>query len=184
MRIWGPRGVFNRAGKHFLPIQIEHVPRTESANNRDIACPLWVFSGHCDLFDHFVGSLLQEQRNVQPQGLCSLEVDDQLELSGALDRQISRFFAFEDAINIKSAAPIQFAQRPSMRKGPPFGGPLNALPFIFFLLSQLVSSFYCAGHHVDHADSRRQRSQLSLDCQRGPRHRLRLSPPPALRGST
>ena len=54
-----------------------------------------------------------------------------------------------------------------MRKGPPFGSPSSALPFIFFLQSpQWVSSFssWTAGRHVDHAGSRRQRSRLNLDC--------------------
>ena len=47
-------------------------------------------------------------------------------------------------------------QRHSMRKGPPFGSPSNALIFSLLVPSWLVSSVtsYSAGPGVDHADSR------------------------------
>ena len=41
------------------------------------------------LFDHLVGGHLHEQRHVEAQGLCRLEVDEEPELGGLYDRQLS-----------------------------------------------------------------------------------------------
>ena len=60
-------------------------------------------------------------------------------------------------------------------RGHPSVAPPNALSFFVLVPSWLVSlvTSYSVGPDVDHADSRQQRSRLSLDYQRGPRHPLR-----------
>ena len=45
-----------------------------------------------------IGSRQQWGRYLRPNRLRSLEIDDQLEFGGLLDRQIARLFAFENAI--------------------------------------------------------------------------------------
>jgi hypothetical protein len=60
-----------------------------------------VKSGHSRRsLDHFVSASEHGRRHVEPQRLCSLEVDHQLELGRHVDRKIARFFAPEDAIDI------------------------------------------------------------------------------------
>jgi hypothetical protein len=55
-------------------------------------------------FDHLVGRGEQRGRYGEPEGLSSLEIDDQLELGWLLDRKIGRLGTFQDAID--DAAPI------------------------------------------------------------------------------
>jgi hypothetical protein len=45
--------------------------------------------------DHLVGAREQRDWRVEAQRLGSLEIDDQLEFGGLLDRQIARLFASE-----------------------------------------------------------------------------------------
>ena len=47
------------------------------------------------LFDHLVGAADQRQRNGEAERLGSLQVDDQLDFGGLLDRQVGRLLAFE-----------------------------------------------------------------------------------------
>ena len=49
-----------------------------------------------NLFDHLVGAADQRQRNGKAEGLGSLQVDDQLDFGGLLDRQIGRLLALEN----------------------------------------------------------------------------------------
>src|SRR6516162_1296291 len=52
------------------------------------------------LFDHLVRELLEMQRHVEAQRLRSLRIDHQLELGRRLDRQLPRFSALEDAVDV------------------------------------------------------------------------------------
>jgi hypothetical protein len=57
------------------------------------------------LFNHLVGALRQRLRDFQAERLRGVEVDDQLELGGLLDRQLARFRALEDLVHIDRGAP-------------------------------------------------------------------------------
>ena len=48
------------------------------------------------LFDHLVGDGKEPRGHIDAKRLCSLEIDDELESHGLLDRQVARLFAFEN----------------------------------------------------------------------------------------
>ena len=50
--------------------------------------------------DHVIRPLQERLRDLQPEGLGGLEVDDQLELCGLLDGQVGGLGAFEDLVDI------------------------------------------------------------------------------------
>src|SRR4051812_24705770 len=52
------------------------------------------------LFDHFVSELLNLQRHIETERLCSLEIYHQLELGRLLYWQVGRFGALENLLNI------------------------------------------------------------------------------------
>jgi hypothetical protein len=52
------------------------------------------------LSDHLGGLEEERRRDGEAQGLGGLEVDDQLELAGLLDGQVSRFGAFQDGFPV------------------------------------------------------------------------------------
>lgn len=52
------------------------------------------------LFGHPVGALLQLQRDVEAQGLSSLEIDHKVILRWRLHRQVIRLFTSGDAVDI------------------------------------------------------------------------------------
>src|SRR5262249_18325868 len=51
-------------------------------------------------FDQIVGAALQRHRNGEAERLRGLEVDDELDFRGLLNRQIGGLFAFEDAAGV------------------------------------------------------------------------------------
>jgi len=57
------------------------------------------------LLDHFIGANEQCLRQVKAERLGGFEVDDH-ELGRLLDREIGRFFAFQDAIALRPRADI------------------------------------------------------------------------------
>src|SRR5262249_16820607 len=62
---------------------------------------------HSCLFDHLVGAGEKRFRNGQSECLCSLEVYDQLEFGGQLNRQVRGIRTLENEIDIRCCAPEQ-----------------------------------------------------------------------------
>src|SRR5215467_4716356 len=56
------------------------------------------------LLDHFIRPRQQRLRDRQAKGFGGLEVDDQLELGGLLDRQVAGLGALEDLVDIDGGA--------------------------------------------------------------------------------
>src|SRR5690348_3003188 len=52
------------------------------------------------LFDQLVGAALQRHRNGEAERLRGLEVDDELDFRGLLNRQVGWLFALEDAAGV------------------------------------------------------------------------------------
>src|SRR6516162_12913 len=57
-------------------------------------------------FNHLVGGGEQPGEDLEFEGSCGLDIDDQLELGRPVDRQVRRLRAFEDATGIESGAAI------------------------------------------------------------------------------
>jgi hypothetical protein len=73
-----------KADVHLRSCYVAFVPTTEVARS----------------FDHLVGAAEQRKRNGQPERLSGLEVDDQLDFRGLLDRHIGGALALEDAMDV------------------------------------------------------------------------------------
>src|SRR5260370_25134675 len=59
------------------------------------------------LLDHLIRPLQERRRDRQAEGLGGLEVDDQLELGGLLDREVGGSGPLEDLVNVLGGATIQ-----------------------------------------------------------------------------
>src|SRR5262245_24766242 len=60
--------------------------------------------------DHLVGELLESQRNLETERLGGLEIDDKLVLGSLFHRQVGRFSALEDFVDVGGSAPSYVAQ--------------------------------------------------------------------------
>src|SRR6185369_15937668 len=60
------------------------------------------------LFDHLIGASEQRWRHSEADRLSGLEVDDQFEFGGLLNRKITRFCTFKDLVSHGCRAPEQF----------------------------------------------------------------------------
>src|SRR6516165_1350814 len=58
-------------------------------------------------FDHLVGEREQPVRNLEAERPCGLKVDNKIVLGGKLYRQLTRFLALENAIDIEGRPPIE-----------------------------------------------------------------------------
>src|ERR1700720_2038855 len=70
-------------------------------------CSAIKLQSYGNLFDHLVGTSKKRCRNVQPERVCGLEVDDKLELSRLLDRKIASTFACKDSGDISRGGAIK-----------------------------------------------------------------------------
>ena len=61
--------------------------------------------GNLRLFDHLVGAREQRSRNVEPECLRGLYVDNQIELGWLLNRQIAGLLSLQDAIDVTGRLP-------------------------------------------------------------------------------
>ena len=69
---------------------------------------LWKGFGTLSL-DYLVGARKQRRRDDKADGLCSRCVDNKLKPSRKLNRQISRFLAFQDSIYVIGRAMVRLA---------------------------------------------------------------------------
>src|SRR5262249_47590203 len=68
------------------------------------------YLGGCEtppLLDHLVRLEEQRRRDREVQGLCGLEINDQLKLHGLLNREVSRLGAFQYPVHVTRDVPPQ-----------------------------------------------------------------------------
>src|SRR5262249_23853967 len=69
-------------------------------------------------FDHLVGACEQLDRRIEAKRLGGLQIDHQLELCRKLDRQVTRLFALENAIDVGRCASEEVGAIDSIRRQP------------------------------------------------------------------
>src|SRR3954453_4302921 len=66
------------------------------------------------LLDHLVGAAEQRQRHVEAERLGGPEIEDQLDLRGLLDRQVSGLLALENAAGVDAALTVRIRKAVSV----------------------------------------------------------------------
>ena len=66
-----------------------------------------VMSGSGTSLDNLVRAQAQRGRDREAQGIGGPEIDQELELRGLFDGEVSRFRAFQDLVHVRSGAPVQ-----------------------------------------------------------------------------
>ena len=56
-------------------------------------------SKQASLFDHIVGENVELRRNCEPNSVCGLAINDQIEPRGLLDWKVTRFRTLENLVN-------------------------------------------------------------------------------------
>src|SRR5260370_730121 len=75
------------------------------------------------LFNHLIGDGENAPRDVKPERLCGLEVDDELELSRLLDRDIGRLRPTQNLVDHLGGTPEQVRKVGAIRHQAARGGP-------------------------------------------------------------
>jgi hypothetical protein len=76
-----------------------------ATNGRDVPIASLTQCSRQSLFDHLVGAGEQRWRHREAERLRSLEIDHQFVLGRVLHRQVARFLALEDAIDVAGRLP-------------------------------------------------------------------------------
>src|SRR5262249_17463043 len=82
-------------------------------------CPLWARSGHRRSLDQLVGEPEQLRWHCNTECFGCFEVDNKGKLTWLFDRQISRFGAFEDLVDIDRGTFVDVLIARSIRHQPP-----------------------------------------------------------------
>src|SRR5262245_58898947 len=78
-------------------------------------------------FDHLVGANKQSSRHSEAERLRGLEVDDQLDFGGLLDRQVRGFLALENAARVEATQAKHIAEVVSVAHEPARGSECGEL---------------------------------------------------------
>src|SRR5947209_14304911 len=93
-----------RAGQ--VPRLIGGPPSDRAGSSRPKASVTNMRRSQRPLSDQLICPKQERLRDRQPEGLGGLEVDDELELAGLLDRQVGGLRALEDLVHEGSRAPL------------------------------------------------------------------------------
>jgi len=99
------RVIHDRCGRSHASMSVRYCPKADKWADV-LGRPLSATSRHnavqqkSPLFNHLVGALLEEQRNIEAERLGGLDIDRKRELNGELDGKFARLCALENAIDV------------------------------------------------------------------------------------
>ena len=99
------RVIHDRCGRSHASMSVRYCPKADKWADV-LGRPLSATSRHnavqqkSPLFNHLVGALLEEQRNIEAERLGGLDIDRKRELNGELDGKLARLCALENAIDV------------------------------------------------------------------------------------